>query len=109
MQKKDKRDQLFEVRLTKADVNWLEMYRRRKKYLVADVGELIQQFVDREVNRLKPRPAPNTPSDYKMPPQEIIDAINSLPSIGIGELSSFDTCLQSVAWKPSLISKRVSS
>ena len=85
MQKKDMRDQVFEVRLTKADVNWLEKHRRRKKYLGADVGELIQNLVDREVNRLKPMPAPNTPSDFKMPPQEIIDAINSLPSIGTGE------------------------
>ena len=82
MQKKDKRDQVFEVRLTKADVNWLEKHRRRKKYLGADVGELIQNLVDREVNRLKPMPAPNTPSDFKMPPQGIIDAINSMPSIG---------------------------
>ena len=85
MQKKDKRDQVFEVRLTKADVNWLEKHRRRKKYLGADVGELIQSLVNREVARAKPRPAPNTPSDFKMPPQEIIDAINSMPSIGTGE------------------------
>ena len=58
MQKKDKRDQIFEVRLTKADVNWLEKHRRRKKYLGADVGELIQNLVDREVARAKPKPAP---------------------------------------------------
>lgn len=45
MQKKDKRDQVFKVRLTKADVNWLEKHRRRKKYLGADVGELIQNLV----------------------------------------------------------------
>ena len=85
MQKKDKCDQVFEVRLTKADVNWLEKHRRRKKYLGADVGELIQKLVEREVARAKPMPAPNTPSDFKMPPQEIFDAINSLPSIGTGE------------------------
>ena len=85
MQKKDRRDQIFEVRLTKADVNWLEKHRRRKKYLGADVGELIQNLVNREVARAKPRPAPNTPSDFKMPPQEIIDAINSMPSIDTGE------------------------
>ena len=85
MQKKDKRDQVFEVRLTKADVNWLEKHRRRKKYLGAEVGELIQSLVNREVARAKPRPAPNTPSDFKMSPQEIIDAINSMPSIGTGE------------------------
>ena len=85
MQKIDKRDQVFEVRLTKADVNWLEKHRRRKKYLGTDVGELIQKLVEREVARAKPMPAPNTPSDFKMPPQEIFDAINSLPSIGTGE------------------------
>ena len=81
MQKNDKRDHVFEVRLTKADVNWLEKHRRRKKYLGADVGELIQNLVNREVARAKPRPAPNTPSDFKMPPQEIIDAINSMQFI----------------------------
>ena len=59
MQKKDKRDQVFEVRLTKADVNWLEKHRRRKKYLGADVGELFQKLVEREVARAKPMPAPN--------------------------------------------------
>ena len=85
MQKKDKRDQVFEVRLTKADVNWLEKHRRRKKYLGADVGELIQNLVNREVARAKPRPDPNRPSDFKMPSQEIIDAINRMPSIGTGE------------------------
>ena len=51
----------------------------------ADVGELILNLVNREVARAKPRPAPNTPSDFKVPPQEIIDAINSMPSIGTGE------------------------
>ena len=81
MQKKDKRDQVFEVRLTKADVNWLEKHRRRRKYLGADVGELIQNLVNREVARAKPSPAPNTPSDFKMPSQEIIDAINSMKFI----------------------------
>ena len=67
MQKKDKRDQIFEVRLTKADVNWLEKHRRRKKYLGADVGELIQNLINREFARAKPMPAPKTPSDFKMP------------------------------------------
>ena len=49
MQKKDKRDQVLEVRLTKAEVAWLDRIRKLKKHREPDVSSMLQKLTEKAV------------------------------------------------------------
>ena len=43
------RDQVFEVRLTKAEVAWLDRIRKLKKHRKPDVGSMLQKLTEKAV------------------------------------------------------------
>ena len=48
-QMREPRDQVFEVRLTKAEVAWLDRIRKLKKHREPDVGSMLQKLTEMAV------------------------------------------------------------